>query len=233
MNSFHFMISKLNNVFREDFLVFLISVWYSASTNDTDFINPWNTFYCHFWFFAFVLSLLTFHSWLFTLELSFWLVTLELSSIATFDLSLLTIHPCVIALELPLVTCHFWFFNLVLSLLLVFLDLSLVICHSGHAALDFSILTCHFCLVTLDLPLLTCQSSLFKLCWNFWRYLTSIWIFSFFTWSMIIPFNCVLNKLGLKWTKLSSNWNWALLWLRFAKLHWWLPTNYHYISWAQ
>ena len=40
------------------------------------------------------------------------------------------------------------------------------------------------------------------------------------------------DKLGLNWAKLSSNWNWALLSLRFAALHWWLPTNYHYISWA-
>ena len=27
------------------------------------------------------------------------------------------------------------------------------------------------------------------------------------------------NKLGLNWAKLSSNWKWALLELRFAKFH--------------
>ena len=36
------------------------------------------------------------------------------------------------------------------------------------------------------------------------------------------------NKLGLNWAKLSSNWNWGLLWLRFAALHWWLPTTIAY-----
>ena len=36
------------------------------------------------------------------------------------------------------------------------------------------------------------------------------------------------DKLGLKWAKLSSNWNWALLWLIFAALHWWLPTTIAY-----
>ena len=40
----------------------------------------------------------------------------------------------------------------------------------------------------------------------------------------------LINKLGLNWAKLSSNWNWALLQLRFAALHWWLQTIYHYIS---
>ena len=37
-----------------------------------------------------------------------------------------------------------------------------------------------------------------------------------------------INKLGLNWAKLSSNWNWGLLWLRFAVLHWWLPTTIAY-----
>ena len=36
------------------------------------------------------------------------------------------------------------------------------------------------------------------------------------------------NKLGLNWAKLSFNWNWALLWLRFATLHWWLPITITY-----
>ena len=35
------------------------------------------------------------------------------------------------------------------------------------------------------------------------------------------------NKLGLNWAKLSSNWNWYLLWLRFAALYWWLQTTIH------
>ena len=38
----------------------------------------------------------------------------------------------------------------------------------------------------------------------------------------------IINKLGLNWAKLSSNWNWGLLWLRFATLHWWLPTTISY-----
>ena len=35
----------------------------------------------------------------------------------------------------------------------------------------------------------------------------------------------LLKKLGLNWAKLSSNWNWDLLWLRFAALYWWLQTT--------
>ena len=178
MNSFHFMISKLNNVFREDFLVFLIFVWYSASKNDPVFINTWNTFYCHFWFFTLVSSLLTFHSWIIILTCNSWVIINCHFWLVTLDHSPMCYRSWVATRDLPFLIFQSWFVTFACLSWLVTLDLSLAICHAGLATLDLSLLPCHSWLVTFDLSLLTCQSSLFKLCWNFWRDLTSIWIFS-------------------------------------------------------
>ena len=63
-----------------------------------------------------------------------------------------------------------------------------------------------------------------SVCWHLWNLLH------------FQPLNGKLrkdkNKLGLNWAKLSSNWNWDLLWLRFAALYWWVQTTITY-HWAQ